>query len=289
MTVVLVTVLAVAIGVVLGMLGGGGSILTLPMLVYVAGVDPKAAIAMSLFVVGSTSVVGTALHARAGRVRWKVGSIFGASAMAGAYAGGAVAHLISATVLLVAFAVMMLLTSVAMLRARKPNTEASRVPAYGRVLALGLAVGLLSGLVGAGGGFLIVPALVLLGGLPMREAVGTSLFVIALQSFAGFAGHIRHVELDWTIANAATLASVVGTIVGTLLAAKVSTELLRRAFAWLVLVMGLFVLSKQLPPAGTITVSVAALVLLYSVTRGNRSARPAIASVQPPSSSSALP
>jgi uncharacterized membrane protein YfcA len=239
------TVLSLAIGVVLGMLGGGGAILTLPMLVYVVGAEPKAAIATSLFVVGMTSSVGAIANARARNVEWKIGLAFGASAMVGAFAGGRLAAYVPANILLTAFAVMMLLTAVAMLR-RRSETSVPRALALGRVLALGLAVGVVSGLVGAGGGFLIVPALTIFGGLSMRKAIGTSLFVIALQSFAGFAGHAGHVTLDWLLIAFVTTASVAGALVGISLARRAPADTLRRGFAWLVLVMGLFVIVKQI-------------------------------------------
>ncbi|MFO0677004.1 MAG: sulfite exporter TauE/SafE family protein [Polyangiaceae bacterium] len=267
---VVVALLSLAIGIVLGMLGGGGSILTLPMLVYVAGVDAKAAIAMSLFVVGSTSVVGAVLHARAGRVRGFVGTAFGVAAMVGAYGGGRVAHAIPSTVLLATFALLMLVTAVAMLRGRPAGGEGTRPPTLHRIALLGLLVGSLSGLVGAGGGFLIVPALVLFGGLAMRDAVGTSLFVIALQSFAGFAGHATHVTLDTNLTAMVTGSSVLGTFLGTFLATKVPTDALRRGFAWLVLAMGLFVLGKEVPAWATATIAVACLSVVAFVLRAKR-------------------
>jgi uncharacterized membrane protein YfcA len=235
------------IGVVLGMLGGGGAILTLPMLVYLMRVDAKAAIATSLFVVGSTSLVGAAVHARAGSVQWRVGGIFGVAAMAGAFAGGRLARLVPGGVLLVVFAVVMAVTGVGMMRGR--NEVQAREPRLARALALGAGVGVVSGLVGAGGGFMIVPALTLFGGLGMRQAVGTSLFVITLQSIAGFAGHVGGVDLDWTLVLTITGAAVVGSIVGASLARRLSPSRLRQGFAWLVVGMGAFMLVKQLPPA----------------------------------------
>ena len=161
----LAVVLAVFVGVSLGLLGGGGSILAVPLLVYVAGMDAKEAIATSLLVVGTTSAVALIPHARAGRVRWRTGLLFGAAGMVGAYAGGRVAEFIPGTVLLVAFSLMMLATAVAMIRGRRaPAKPAHTELPVGRVLLDGVVVGLVTGLVGAGGGFLIVPALVLLGG-----------------------------------------------------------------------------------------------------------------------------
>jgi uncharacterized protein len=259
--------LSLLIGIVLGMLGGGGAILTLPMLVYAVGLEPKTAIATSLFVVGSTSIVGMSVHARAGAVRWKVGGMFGIAAMAGAYGGGQVAHFIPGTVLLVLFGVVMVVTATAMLKGRKASAGEPRPLRFGRALALGAGVGVMSGLVGAGGGFLIVPALTLFGGLAMREAIGTSLFVIALQSFAGFAGHITHVDLAWTLVLVITAASLVGSVVGATLGSKVSPHGLRRAFAWLVIAMGLFMFAKQLPAAVAALAAALTLLAVFLVTR----------------------
>jgi hypothetical protein len=243
----LAVLLSVIIGVALGLLGGGGSILTLPMLVYVLSVEPKSAIAGSLFVVGLTSLVGVVAHARAGRVRWGVGLPFGAAGMVGAFAGGQLARWVPATLLLVGFAIMMLLTAAAMLRGRGPGGGARRAVPAAQALGLGAAVGLVSGLVGAGGGFLVVPALVLLAGLTMPEAVATSLLVIAMQSLAGFAGHAGHTPIDRPLLALVAGAAVLGSLVGVRLARFFAPETLRRGFGWLVLGMGSFLLTKQLP------------------------------------------
>lgn len=256
----LAAALSLVIGVVLGMLGGGGAILTLPMLVYAVGVEPKTAIATSLFVVGATSIVGTSIHARAGNVRWRAGATLGVAAMAGAFAGGRIAHFIPATILLVLFGIVMVVTAVAMLRDRTEASGEPRALRVFRMLGLGVAVGVLSGLVGAGGGFLIVPALILFGGLAVRESIGTSLFVITVQSFAGFAGHVTHVSLDWTLVLVITAAAVIGSVIGASAGEVISPPRLRRAFAWLVIAMGLFMFVKQLPPA--IAIAAAALTML---------------------------
>ena len=243
--------LAVFVGIALGLLGGGGSILTVPLLAYVGGMDAKQAIATSLLVVGVTSLVGAISHARAGRVQWRTGLIFGAAGMAGAYAGGLLARFIPGTVLLIGFAVMMIATAVAMLRGRK-NVDA---PAQGhrlpvpKIVAEGLVVGLVTGLVGAGGGFLVVPALALLGGLPMPVAVGTSLIVIAMKSFAGLAGYLSSVQINWTVALAVTAAAVVGSLIGARLTAKVNPDSLRKAFGWFVLAMSSVILAQEIHPA----------------------------------------
>lgn len=242
----LAVALAVLVGVSLGLLGGGGSILTVPLLTYVAGVDAKNAIATSLLVVGVTSAVGAVTHARAGRVRWKLAGIFGIAAMAGAYAGGRLARFVPGNVLLIGFAVIMIAAAVAMLRGRRELADESsgRLPVP-KILVQGAAVGLISGLVGAGGGFLLVPALALLGGLPMPVAVGTSLVVISVQSFAGLAGHLATESIDWRLAGMITAAAVAGSIVGGLLISSVDPAGLRKAFGWFVLVMAAVVLAQE--------------------------------------------
>ena len=244
--VTLAVVLAVFVGISLGLLGGGGSILTVPLLAYVAGMDPKQAIATSLFVVGVTSAVGAIAHARAGRVRWKVAGVFGAAAMAGAYAGGRLAHFVPGTVLLVAFAMIMIAAAVAMLRGRRELADDSAGPLpVAKIVALGATVGMISGLVGAGGGFLLVPALALLAGLPMPVAVGTSLVVISMQSFAGLAGHLATESIDWKLAGMVTAAAVVGSVIGGMLLPHVDPATLRKAFGWFVLAMAAVVLAEE--------------------------------------------
>ncbi|MFU8874635.1 sulfite exporter TauE/SafE family protein [Micromonospora sp. SL4-19] len=268
--------LAVLIGVSLGLLGGGGSILAVPLLVYVAGLPTKEAIATSLLVVGATSAVGVLPHVRAGRVRWRTGLIFGLAGMTGAYAGGRLAAFIPAAFLLTGFAVMMLATAIAMIRGRRAaagRPVPHELPVL-RVILDGIVVGLVTGLVGAGGGFLVVPALALLGGLPMPVAVGTSLVVIAMKSFAGLAGYLSSVHIDWELALAVTAAAVVGSFIGGRLAGRIPADLLRKAFGWFVVVMGVFVLAQQLPPDMGIGLAVlGALALAGTVTMAARSRR----------------
>lgn len=242
----LAVVLAVFVGISLGLLGGGGSILTVPLLAYVAGMEPKQAIATSLLVVGVTSAVGAITHARAGRVRWRVAAIFGAAAMTGAYTGGRLARFVPGSVLLIGFALIMITAGMAMLRGRKDIGDESAGPLpIPKIVVQGATVGVISGLVGAGGGFLLVPALALLGGLPMPVAVGTSLVVISMQSFAGFAGHLAGETIDWKLAAMVTAAAVVGSIIGGFLIAYVQPATLRKAFGWFVLAMASVVLAKE--------------------------------------------
>lgn len=268
--------LSVVVGVVLGMLGGGGSILSLPILLYVVGLPPHEAIATSLLMVSLTSVAALVPHARAGRVRGRIGLAFGAAAMVGAFAAGQLAASIPAPVLLGAFGVMMLGAAAAMMRPRAPAASApalpaQREPSLGKAALIGVVVGAVTSLVGAGGGFLVVPALVLLGGLRMDVAVGTSLMVIALSSAAGFAGHVGRTPIDLGVAAAVTGASVLGSLLGGRLAGAARPESLRRAFAWLVLATAVFVLGQQgpellgVPPGRALPYALGAALVVLAV------------------------
>lgn len=236
----LAIVLAALVGVSLGLLGGGGSILAVPLLVYVAGMDPKEAIATSLLVVGTTSAVAMISHARAGRVRWRTGLLFGAAGMVGAYIGGRVAEFIPGDVLLVAFSLMMLATATAMVRGRRtPDQPAHREMPIARVLVDGVVVGLVTGLVGAGGGFLIVPALVLLGGVPMPVAVGTSLLVIAINSAVALLARGTG-GVDWTVAAPFAISAMLGVAVGSWIGDRIEAAKLTRAFVVLLLAVAAY-------------------------------------------------
>lgn len=243
--IIISSMLALLVGAALGVLGGGGSILMLPVLVYVVGVEPLLAIPLSLLVVGTTSAAALLPHARSGNVHWRHGLLFGSAGMVGAYAGGRLSPLLPSWLLLMGFAVLMLVTAVSMLRG---SLERPRPAQVLRALLQGLVVGVVSGLIGAGGGFLVVPTLVLLCGMTMRRAVGTSLLVIALQSLAGFAAHLHHAELDWSLAASTAAASVVGSMLGVRWSLRIAQAKLRRWFAWLVLALGTFVLFEQLAP-----------------------------------------
>ena len=265
---VLTLLLSVLIGVSLGLLGGGGSILTVPILTYVAGMNPKEAIAASLFVVGATSAVSAVTHARKKRVQWRTGLVFGAAGMAGAFGGGLLGGHIPGTILMIAFALMMAATSLAMIRGRKnpagaPHQGDLPVP---KVIIEGLVVGLVTGLVGAGGGFLVVPALALLGGLSMPVAVGTSLVVIAMKSFAGLGGYLTTVSLDWTLVGGVTAAAILGSFLGARLAGRIPEAALRKGFGFFVLAMGVFVLVQELPSPVNLAVGIAAVVLAAAAT-----------------------
>ena len=239
--------LALLIGITLGLLGGGGSILAVPVLVYVLELEPKPAIATSLLVVALTSAVALLPHARAGNVRWRTGIVFGVAGMAGAFGGGQLARFLPGELLLTLFAAMMGVTAVAMWRGRSAAEPPPAADAHStsKIVAEGLVVGLATGLVGAGGGFLVVPALVLLGGLPMASAVGTSLLVIGMKSVAGFLGYASHVTVDTRLALGFSAVAVAGSFLGARLVSVVHPDRLRRGFAIFVLVMAAFMLFRE--------------------------------------------
>jgi len=237
--------LAALIGLSLGLLGGGGSILTVPVFVYVLGIAAKPAIAMSLPVVGVTSVLSAALHWRLGNVRLGIAIPFGVLAMAGAFAGAKLSVLMSGPAQLALLAVVMLAAAGAMLRGGVSDARAPTTPRVALIAPVALGVGVLTGLVGIGGGFLVVPALVLLAGVPMRQAVGTSLLVIAMNSASGFAGHVGTVPIDWAFLAGFTAVAVAGALAGTALAEHVPQATLKRAFALFLLAMGGFVLHQS--------------------------------------------
>lgn len=237
--------LAVLIGLSLGLLGGGGSILTVPVFVYVLGFAAKPAIAMTLPVVGTASLVGAASHWRAGNVRLRAALLFGLAAMAGAYLGARLALHVAGAVQLATLGVVMVAAAVSMLAGRRDDGEAAARRPLPVLLAAGVGVGMLTGFVGIGGGFLIVPALVLLAGLPMKQAVGTSLVVIAMNSAAGFAGYAGTVAVPWGFLAAFTACAVVGILLGTRLVRHVSAATLRRGFAVFLLAVAALVLYQN--------------------------------------------
>ena len=253
---VLALSLAVPVGLALGLLGGGGAILTLPLLVGVLHVEPGAAIASSLVVVGTTSAVAAVTHARAGRVDVRAALVFAATGMVGAFVGGKVAALLPKPLLLVFFSVVMAGAARAMWRGRPTDAAADAVVGVGGLVRLdrstvtlvgqGSAIGALTGLVGAGGGFLLVPALTLLARLPMKKAVGTSLVVIALNSLAGLAGNVGHVDIPVLLTAVVTVGAVLGSFAGAAIAPHVAPERLRKAFAVFVAAMATLLLARQL-------------------------------------------
>jgi uncharacterized membrane protein YfcA len=242
-------VLAGVIGLSLGLLGGGGSILTVPVLVYVLGFEAKQAIAMSLGIVGTVSLVGSVSHWRQGRVEPRTALRFGVFAMIGAYAGAHLAVLFTGAAQLTIFGVVMLAAALSMLREERSDEDAvapaRRDLRWSTAALVGTGVGVLTGLVGVGGGFLIVPALVLLARLPMKQAIGTSLLVIAMNSAAGLSGYIGSVHVPWGFMGVFTAVAIVGTVIGTHVVGFVSHLALKRAFAILLLGMGGLILYQN--------------------------------------------
>ena len=235
-----------AIGLSLGLIGGGGSIITVPVLVYVVGVEAHEAVGMSLAVVGVTSLIGASLHYRRGTVRFKTGATFGAAGIAGAYFGSRLTYLLSPAAILLSFAALMLLIAALMLtrKQRGESADHKKFDIFKAVLA-GLMVGLLTGFLGVGGGFLIVPALVLFGGLSMKDSIGTSLVVIAINCAAGLAGHLAHGGFDLRLAGQVTALAVLGTLIGTALSHKTSPARLRTGFAVFVIAVAIFLVAKN--------------------------------------------
>lgn len=252
------------IGVSLGLIGGGGSILTVPVLVYLFGVDPIVATAYSLFIVGSTSLVGTLPKYRENLVSLKTAAIFGIPSIAAVYATRAwlVPNIpdpiftfgnFSASkpmFIMSLFASLMLFASISMIRKKKTDeqqtSEGPQQFNYPMILLEGGVVGVLTGLVGAGGGFLIIPALVLFSKLPMKQAVGTSLLIIAAKSLFGFLGDLSHYQLDWSLLGSVTALAIGGIFAGNRLSRYVDGDKLQKAFGWFVLVMGAYILVHEL-------------------------------------------
>jgi uncharacterized protein len=236
-------------GLSLGVLGGGGSILTVPIFVYVLGFAVKESIAMSLFVVGLVALFGAAGHWRAGNVDLGMGLLFGGFSMVGTFGGARLAVFFSGAAQLVLFAVVMLLAALFMFRGSAEGAVVAAVPRRPRHVGLvafeGLVVGVLTGLVGVGGGFLIVPALVLLGGVPMKTAVGTSLLVIALKSATGFIGYLDQVQVAWGFMLVFSSIAVAGIATGTRIVRHIPAAALRRAFAVFLVLMGGLILYQN--------------------------------------------
>jgi uncharacterized membrane protein YfcA len=254
---------SVVMGLSLGLIGGGGSILTVPILVYLFGVDPVLATAYSLFVVGLTSLIGSVSHFRKDNVHLKTALVFGVPSIISVYAVRKFGlPLIPDTLfrlgdftmtkplfVMVLFAVLMLLASVSMIRKPRNAQEKQREVKfnYPVIFLEGLAVGGVTGLVGAGGGFLIIPALVLLAGLPMKQAVGTSLMIIALKSLIGFTGDLgASLPIDYGFMLAFSGFATGGILLGSYFSRFIPNEKLKPGFGWFVLVMGVYILGKEL-------------------------------------------
>ncbi|HNO68847.1 MAG TPA: sulfite exporter TauE/SafE family protein [Pseudomonadota bacterium] len=231
--------LSLGIGVLLGMLGGGGSVLLVPVLLSVLKLPTKTALATSQMVMAATTVVAMVLHARAGRVVFRTGVLFGLSGMAGSFLGGRLAHYISPSVLLSGFVVLMLASAIQMLRGSRKKTAPKSGAAWWLGMLVGFPTGLVAGMLGAGGGFLVVPALTIFGGLAMEQAVGTSLLVIAMQAFAGSLGYLGHSTVDFRLVGMLASVMAVGSLGGAVLSQRVPAAFLRRLFAALLIAVAI--------------------------------------------------
>lgn len=253
---------SILIGVALGLIGGGGSILTVPVLVYLLNVEPVLATAYSLFIVGTTSLVGSVSYFQKGLVNVRTAVVFGIPSIVAvfltrAYIVPAIPSEIFSLgslvitkpiLLMLIFAVLMIFASYSMIKKDKTQTgnEISEQKFnYPLILIEGIVVGILTGLVGAGGGFLIIPALVILSKLPMKEAVGTSLVIIAAKSLIGFLGEGGESAMDWTLLLGVTAFAIVGIFIGMALSKRIDGKKLKPAFGWFVLVMGIYIIVKE--------------------------------------------
>lgn len=254
---------ALFIGISLGMIGGGGSILTVPVLVYLFGLNPAISTSYSLFVVGSTSLVGACNNYLKGMVRIKTALLFGIASITTVFItrkflipmipkhiatlGGF--KITQSIVIMVLFAILMVVASFSMIKSREDkNDEPSIERKFDliRLITYGIGIGIATGLLGAGGGFLLIPTLVLLVKLPMKEAIGTSLFIIALNSLIGFTGDLGHFSMDWIFLIKVTTMAIVGIFIGTFLGKKISGNGLKKGFGWFVLMMGIYILTKEI-------------------------------------------
>lgn len=251
------------IGISLGLIGGGGSILTMPVLVYLFGISPLLATSYSLFIVGFTSLIGTISNIQRGLVNFKAALLFGSASISTVFITRKfIIHLVPKTIvkiglfeltenilMMVLFAILMLAASIAMIKGSGPKESVTSVKPklnIAKLLIYGIAIGLATGFLGAGGGFLLIPTLVILVGLPIKEAIGTSLFIIALNSLIGFAGDIGHFAIDWVFLFKITTIAITGIVVGGLINKKIDGNKLKKGFGWFVLVMGCYIIFKEI-------------------------------------------
>jgi len=248
------------IGISLGLISGGGSILTVPVLVYLFGISPIIATSYSLFVVGSTSLIGSFNSYRKGFVDIHTAFLFGTSSIVTVFItrkfiiphipehmmiGKTIIHF--SFLMMILFAVLLVLASVSMIKSKQVEAKDSEYKTgFDKLLLYGIIIGLVTGFLGAGGGFLLIPALVLLLHLPMKKAIGTSLLIIALNSLAGFIGDIGHFQTNWTFLLTISLIAIVGVFTGSLLGRSVNGLKLKKAFGWFVLIMGIYIIIKEI-------------------------------------------
>lgn len=251
---------SVFIGLTLGLIGGGGSILTVPVMVYLFEVGPAEATSYSLFIVGSTSLVGAVRKYSAGQVSIKTATLFGVTSvitvlLVRRYVLTAIPEHLGAigswevtrsALIMILFAVLMLLASISMIRGRKDVAKSEKPVKMLPLILYGVAIGCVTGLLGAGGGFLLVPALVFIVGLDMKKAVGTSLAIIAINSLIGFTGDIGQFDIDWGLLLTVTVIALAGIFTGIALSKKIPGAKLKKGFGWFVLIMGAYILIKEL-------------------------------------------
>jgi len=250
------------IGISLGLIGGGGSILTVPVLVYLFGITPLLATSYSLFIVGSTSLIGAVNNYRKGQVNLKAAFFFGAASIVTVFATRKfivpaipeelftiAGHTItSALATMVFFGVLMLMASISMIRSKHDDAQQQECKdciKFFKLLGYGITIGLVTGLLGAGGGFLLIPALVFLLKLPMKKAVGTSLMIIALNSLIGFAGDLGHFQIQWKFLFSVSAIAITGLLIGNLISKRIPGVRLKKGFGWFVLLMGIYIILKN--------------------------------------------
>ena len=241
-----VYLLAALAGLSLGLLGGGGSILAVPIMVYTANISPKVAVAMSLAVVGVTTLFGVYGHYKARNINIKLALQFGGAAIPSTFLGSYLSQLISGTTQLIIFSIVMILAALFMLKGRQEVEEANTQQNLLMTLLSGSFVGVMTGLIGVGGGFLIVPSLMYFTGTKIKEAVGTSLFIISLNSLIGFTSYLNKVDIDWSFMSKFTLASIIGILIGSKLVPFIPAQKLKKAFAIFLIIMGIFILYKNM-------------------------------------------
>ncbi len=248
------------IGLSLGLIGGGGSVLTVPVMVYLFGVQPLLATSYSLFVVGSTSLVGAVGNYRKGYVNVKTALLFGIASITTVFLTrkfiipdipkripfGTV-FLSSGMLTMILFALLMLVASLSMIKkSSSDSAQVRHIPVnLAQLMVYGVCIGIVTGLLGAGGGFMLIPTLVLLVGLPMKEAIGTSLLIIALNSLIGFMGDLGHFRMDWLLLLRVTVIAVAGILAGGLLSKRIPGDKLKKGFGWFVLGMGIYIISRE--------------------------------------------
>lgn len=251
---------ALLVGFVMGLLGGGGSILTIPIFVYLFGIAPIVATAYSLFVVGATATVGAIKNFRNKKINLRVGLLFGIPSFLGTYLTRRYIlpnlpdqlfsignlYISKDLFIMILFAIMMMSASISMIRGRKKSSGDKPKAKASTVILLGLIIGLITGFIGAGGGFIIVPALIFLAHLDIKIAIGTSLFIIMMKSFIGFLGDLQIATMDWEFLITFSLLAAIGILIGVRVAKKIKAANLKKIFGWFILVVGFYVIYKEI-------------------------------------------